>query len=110
MKYKEIALMPDISCSGIWKVEEGQTGVMIEFENLNIPRDLEKEIEDWIDFYDDNCHESRHFHFKPEMAGELNRRGKELAKKLKKVLPDIKVYYRGEVEGDMLPLEEITGV
>jgi hypothetical protein len=111
LKYKEIIVMPEISSSGIWiKVEKDYTGRMIDFEDLNLPEDLVKEFEDWVLFYDNDCHVARHFRFKAEMADELNKRGRDLALKLKKVLPEIKVFYRGEIDGDMLPLEEITGV
>lgn len=83
---------------------------MVEFENLNLPTELIKEFEDWIEFYDCKCHTTRHFHFKGNMAEELNNRGRELAKKLKKHLPKIQIMYLGEIEGDMLPEEEIKGV
>lgn len=110
MKYTEIAVMADFSSSGIWRVIEGRTGGMIDFENLGVPNDLQKEFDEWIEFYDDKCHARPDYKFKKEMADELNKRGRILTGKLKKLYPTIKVYYRGEIEGDMLPLEEITGV
>lgn len=110
MEHIEIAVMPEITSSGIWRVENMQTCGMISFDELKIPRDLIKEFEEWIEFYDNDCHVTRHYHFRAEMADELNKRGRALAKKLKKVVPSIRVFYRGEIEGDMLPFEEITGV
>ena len=107
MEYKEIAVMADFTSSGIWRVIDGETRGMIDFEDLGVSADLEKEFEDWITFYDDKCHERPDYNFKPDMADELNKQGLELAVKLKRELPDLKVFYRGEIEGDMLPMKEI---
>lgn len=106
MKLTKLMVMPDFSCSGIWT--KG-TNRMVEFEDLNLPKALIKRFENWIEFYEHDCHTSRNFHFKKNMAKELNNRGMELAKKLKKYLPCIRIFYKGEVKGDILPEEEITG-
>lgn len=96
--------MADFSSSGIWNKNDS---VMVDHEELGLPKELVKEFDAWIEFYNTKCHTPRHYAFKPEMAEELNNRGRELARKLKRYLPDIKIFYRGEVEGDMLDHEEI---
>jgi len=101
-----IVVMADFCSSGLWG---GIQGPMIEYETLNLPPDLVKKFEDWIEFYDTKCHTPRHYSFKPEMAEELNNQGRALAKKLKALFPNDHIYYRGEIEGDMLDHEEITG-
>lgn len=96
--------MADFCSSGIWCKDDN---VMVDHEDLELPEDLIKEFDDWIIFYDKECHTPRNFVFKPEMAEELNNRGRDLARKLKTLHPDIQIFYRGEVEGDMLDHEEI---
>ena len=107
MKYDKLTVMADFCSSGIWYKNDN---VMVAHEDLDLPEDLIKEFEDWIEFYDRDCHTTRHYHFKGEMAEELNNRGRDLAKKLKALHPDIQIFYRGEIDGDMLDHEEITGV
>lgn len=107
MGYDKLTVMADFCSSGIWRYE---TGGMIDFEDLGIPKELIKAFEDWIEFYDDKCHNRPDYSFKGSMADELNRRGRALAKKLKLALPGTLVFYRGEISGDMLDQEEITGV
>jgi hypothetical protein len=100
MKYEKLIVMPDFSSSGIWN-DHG----MIEFENLNLSEELIKEFEDWIEFYDVECHDYLDYSFKEEMEEELNKRGRELARKLKLLFPDIQIMYRGETKKTMI--EEI---
>lgn len=107
MKYGKLKVMADFCSSGIWRYE---TGVMVDFEDSDIPKELIKSFEDWVEFYDSKCHTPRHYAFKEEMAEELNNRGRDLAKKLKIALPNTQIFFRGEISGDMLDLEEITGV
>lgn len=106
MKHEKLTVMADFGSSGIWYKNDS---VMVDPEDLDLPEDLIKEFDDWIEFYDSKCHTPRHYVFKPEMAEELNSRGRELAKKLKALLPESQIFYRGEIEGDMLDPEEITG-
>lgn len=104
MNKNSLTVMPDFCSSGIWKKNDGS---MVDFKELKLSADLIKEFEDWIDFYDRKCHTPRHYSFLGEKAEELNNRGRVLAKKLKTVYPDIQIFYRGEVDGDMLDHEEI---
>lgn len=97
--------MPEICCSGIF--DENITP--IDFSEIELPNNLEKEFKRWITFYDNDCHTPRHYQFKGEMADELNKKGRELSKKLKILYPKITILYRGEIDGDMLKYEEITG-
>jgi hypothetical protein len=106
MEYKKLTVMADFCSSGIWK---NNTSTMVDFEDLNLPKELVKKFEDWIEFYDRKCHKTRHFIFVAEKAEELNTRGKELAKKLKIHLPNVQITYRGEIDGGMLEEEEIIG-
>lgn len=108
MKHKKLLVMADFCSSGIWACKEDSSGGMIDLDDLNITKELQKEFEDWIIFYDDKCHESRHFRFREEKAEELNKRGRELAKKLKAELPEVDVYYWGEGDSGMLDRELIT--
>lgn len=98
----ELTVMPEFCSSGIW---DDRT-YMIDFEDLNLSPELIKEFEDWIDFYDRKCH-TKDIVFISKNANELNEKGKELAKKLKLLFPDTKVFYRGEIENEMLEKEEI---
>ena len=106
MEYKTLIVMPEICCSGIFNEDL----IPIDFNEIELPNTLKEELKSWVIFYDNDCHTPRHFQFKKEMANELNKRGRNLAKKIKALYPEIRVLYRGEIDGDMLDYEEITGV
>jgi hypothetical protein len=97
---KEIKIMPDFCSSGIWN---NITYYMLEYEDLNLPKELSKEFYDWIEFYD-KCHEK---FVLTNNIEEMNNKGRELAKKLKQLYPNIKIYYHGEIKNAMLEKEEI---
>ena len=74
---------------------------MIEFTTLDLPSDLIKEIQNWISFYDEECHDDD-FNFKGSGEVELNERGMKIAQKIKELHPTDDVEYFGEIEDDML--------
>jgi hypothetical protein len=102
----EITVMADFSSSGLWVSNQGH---MIEYEDLNLSKELINEFENWIEFYDCKCH-TPDLTFKSEMAKEFNTIGKELAKKLKKLFPNMKIIYKGETDSGMLNGEEVLNI
>jgi hypothetical protein len=102
---KHIRVFPDFSSSGIWGYPGGG---MIEYEDLGISLELQKEFEDWIRFYDFECTAKKTFLVLKKKEKVLNRRGIELATKLKKELPKKIIYYWPEwSKGKMAELQEI---
>jgi|WetSurMetagenome_2_1015567.scaffolds.fasta_scaffold1223865_1 hypothetical protein len=99
MNYKKLLVTPEICSTGIWDGVEG----MIEFKELELPHNLQKEFEEWINYYDIECHKTRHFLFDGSKAEELNKRGRDLALNLKKIYPDVIVAYRGEDNIGVVP-------
>ena len=108
MEHDKLIVMAEFCSSGIWVYREDSTGGMIDFEDLNISKELQKDFEEWIRFYDCKCHESRHFSFIDKKADELNEKGRELAKKLKTELPGVDIYFWGESGSGMLDRELVT--
>lgn len=89
---EDLIIMPDIETSGI----HNKNLDPLPFTQFNLPKDLEEEFKEWIRFYNEDCHKTRHFIFKDEMADELNKRGRDLAIKLKDLYPDTCISYIGE--------------
>ncbi|MBD3261702.1 MAG: hypothetical protein GF334_08510 [Candidatus Altiarchaeales archaeon] len=102
-----VKIMPDFSSSGIWELHGG---AMLEYKDLGVPSRLKKQLKDWIEFHDSKCTERPSYLVKPDMAGELNHKGLELAKKVKKIHPDLDVWYWGDLgKGKGLVKKEIKG-
>ena len=107
MRYKKLTVMPDFCSSGIWCKNDNY---MVDFEELDLPLELISEFESWIKFYDLECTNHKDYtmySIKVEKIEELNKRGRELAKKLKLLYPEVQVFYRGEVESAILDHKEI---
>jgi len=98
-------IMPEANTGGIFDTNLDP----IPFEKLNLPKDLEEEFKEWIKFYDNDCHRTRHYIFKESMADQLNERGKKLALKLKKLYPNSKISYIGE-DGFGFILEQLINL
>jgi len=94
-----IKVFPDFCSSGIWGHPDG---VMIDFEELSISKELQKEFEDWINFYDDECTGRPSYCLLKKKEKVLNKRGIELARKLKQELPNKTVYYWPELSGSKM--------
>ena len=101
---KDIRVMADYSCSGIWT-----PGGMLDYEELNLPTELEARFKAWIRSYDGAMGEE--FGYPPGFDFEaFDQRGRELAKELKRFCgPEVNVWYYPEVyDGEGAPpLEEI---
>jgi len=87
-----IKVMADFSSSGIWECDEKGFGAMIDYCELEISKELAKEFEAWIDFYD-TCFEEDYYTFKVGKAKVMNELGLNLAKKLKKELSNVEIYF-----------------
>lgn len=101
---KHIRVFPDFYSTGIWNYPGSG---MIEYKDLGISKELEKEFKDWILFYDNKC-TGKNYQVLKKKEKILNQRGRELAVKLKKELPKKIIYYWPEWSGfKMSELEEI---
>ena len=103
-KLKGVKIMPDFSSSGIWDLKDG---VMVEHEELKLPKKLSKEFEEWINFYDES-HKRDFSGLKKGKAEKLNTLGRALAKKIKELYPDLRVVYMGEDEKKVFDSEIIN--
>jgi hypothetical protein len=104
---RKLKVMPDFMSSGIWNMEwPDKRGLMIGYENLKISKNLIKEFEAWIRYYD-TCFKSDYSTFKKNKSKKLNDWGRQLATKLKKELPTVHVEYVGEDEMGIFNPEEI---
>lgn len=89
--------MADFSSSGIWRLD---TGVMIDYDEMNLPGDLTQRFEDWIMFYDSECTGRPDYCVIAEMAQHLHERGRQLAKEIKRLFPLQTVEYWAELPRD----------
>jgi len=109
-KFKAIKICADFSSSGIWRggKKDVSLGCMINYDELNLSKELQDEFHDWIMFYDEKCHD---FNFKftddPVKIKKLNEWGMELAYKIAKLFPETLVSYVGEDEHGLY--EEVVG-
>jgi predicted nucleic acid-binding Zn ribbon protein len=92
MTYKDVQVMADFSSSGLWRYKYGG---MIDYDSLPMSKELIKDFEKWIEFYDRKCTSRINYCVLKEKEEELNNRGRDLARRLKKEIPDIDVYYVG---------------
>jgi hypothetical protein len=68
---------------------------MIDYDELDISTDLVKEFEQWIAFYEE-CFDEDYSKFLEGKAVQVNEMGIDLARKLKKELPYMTIYYWAE--------------
>lgn len=107
----KIKVMADFCSTGLWNEDNG--GIMIDVEEeLELPLDFTREIDAWIRFYDDVCHEHDKYRFiaNKKQVKELNDRGRKIAQKIKVFYPKIEVVYWGENKKGVMKEEKITGV
>lgn len=93
----KIKVCPDFESTGLWNEDE----TMAEYEDIFVPNELIAKFKDWIDFYDKKCHDYN-YNFLEGSEEELNHRGVELAKELKKANPMLDIEYVGEAPECML--------
>jgi len=103
-KFKVIKVMPDFSSSGVWN--EGDEGVMIDLEDLEIPQKLKLLFIDWIELYEE-CWNSSYKYMNKKKAILIYKRGLQLAKQLKLCYPGTKIIYRGESDTGLHEAMEI---
>ena len=101
----KLKVMPDFCSSGIWNCDNE---CMVDFDELNLPKDLVEDILCWIDFYDDECHEHENFSFIADeyKTDRLNKWGYKLAYSIKELYPNFDIVYIGENKENIL--EPIT--
>jgi hypothetical protein len=104
MKQLNLIITPEFISSGILNKDL----VMVDYEELSLPSNLVKEFNDWLRFYEVDCHRTHNYLFQKDMAEELNIRGRAIAKKVKKIYPESSIRYRGEDAVGILVSEEIT--
>jgi len=88
-----IKVMPDFGSSGLWGLPDG---VMIQFEDLKIPKSLIKRFDKWVDFYDLKCHKRPEYSMIPEQLDICNTEGRKLARIIKDLFPRRHVEYWAE--------------
>ena len=101
---KAIKVMPDFSSTGIW--DNTKKGLMIEYEDLRIPPALKLLFIDWIELFEE-CWDIGYSRMDANKAKKLNKRGLELAKMLKKLFPESKVTYVGELPDRLIKEVEV---
>ena len=102
---KSLKVMPDFCSSGIW---DYKTGVMVDYEDLSISEELKRAFKDWIEFYDRKCTSKKTYCILKSKEQILNKKGRELACRLKKELPKTDVYYYADYSNGHCKLEKIT--
>lgn len=100
---KKLKVMADFSSSGIW---DGETGCMIDHENLPLDDNLIAEFEQWIHYYSES-YKKDYSTLKKGTAKKLNEWGKKLAQKLKAINKEYEIFYQGEDETGIKDLERI---
>jgi hypothetical protein len=100
-----IRVCPDFNSTGLWDEDNG--GVMLEYEDLDIPQYLIDDFKDWIRYYSDRCHEHDKYTFIPGMGKVLNERGLALALHLKTLKPHLVILFWGEDEDGIWDPKEI---
>jgi len=104
----DIKVMADFCSSGLWNLKNYH---MVDYDELGIPEELQKEIEDWIEFYDSEATERPSYCVRDEKAEELHKKGRTLARKIKALFPNRRVEYWAEMSKNSKEIvikEEIT--
>jgi hypothetical protein len=101
---KKFIIMPEKDMSGIFDdVLTPST-----YNKLNLPKKLENEFKGWIKFYVNECLETKRHILKEDKVDLLNKKGKKLALKVKKLYPENKIFYLGKDEIGYLLIEVIN--
>lgn len=101
---KKLKVMADFCSSGIW---DKDTGIMVEYEDLDITEKLCLDFKEWIFFYDNSCPPPR-CTLKADHVKALNSLGRSLAVELSRQLKEVEVFFVGEDENKMLEEEKIS--
>lgn len=91
MKHNEnvVQVYPDALANGIWDSK----GRNMQYENLPVSKEIIKDLKEMSALYDK--HDQSHFEIKQKLY-DFNLMSKEIAKKIKRELPDWKVYFFDE--------------
>lgn len=100
MKYKSLKVFPDFNSSGIWN---NRTGIMVSLDSLPISTELKEAFEKWIYFYDDHCTSKKTYCVLKSKEQILNKKGRDLARRLKKELPGTEIRYLPEYSYRTVP-------
>jgi len=92
-----LKIMADFCSSGIWRLD---TGGMVDYDKLNLPTELVKEFEEWIEYYDSECTSKITYLVLVKKETSLHNRGRKLAKKIKLLFPNSRIEYWGETVRD----------
>lgn len=103
-KVQIIKVMFDFCSSGIWNLKNG---VMIDYDEINISKELEKNFETWIDETDTEHTDRETYFVKQNSEDIVNNRGRELARRLKREKPEFTIYYVPEYYKKIGPKELI---
>jgi hypothetical protein len=101
MKYKSIIVDGMLSGTGI---RDAIMGGYIDIKEIDIPYELHDQIARWLKQYED-----AHYHqFLSKKNNEtLDKQGREIAKKIKSLLPSISVSYFSSAELRYMSIDEI---
>lgn len=91
-------VMADFSSTGIWDLN---TGVMVDYDQSGLPDELINELHQWVLDYARKYTDKETFRVIKEKSEEFNKRGLELAEKVRKVHKDSKIEYWGERTGHL---------
>jgi len=105
MYYNTLIVTPEFLSSGILDTDQR----IVDHDDISLPLILSNEFTSWLRFYEVDCHKTSNRLFQKNLADELNSRGRDLARKLKKIHPDVSIKYRGEDIVGIMVGEEITG-
>lgn len=96
--------MPEFESCGLW---DGETGYMLDPVEQGVPDSIIRELSNWIQYYEDECYTKDYDIPIDEKCPKLNEWGMEIANKIKKAYPHLKVVYMGEDENGVWPVKEI---
>lgn len=105
--------MPDFCSSGIWDLK---TGVMIDEEELKLPRSIALRLRHWINVTYEKCFTKRDYYYRksPRLWENMNLDGFSIAQDIKKLHPDWRVifsfeYPRSRTDVAILEMSQFTG-
>lgn len=91
---KPFKIMPDFCSSGIW---DAKTGVMVDEEELKLPKSILSRLHHWINATYEKCHTKEYAGKKdPRVWNKMNLEGFAIACDIKRLHPDWVIYFAFE--------------
>ena len=95
-KYKKILIFPDFSSSGIWNASD-PCHVMIDYEDLGLPKKLVKQFVHWIYRMYDDGYKKDYSGLTKKAIKPVYEEGLRLSREVKKLFPDLEIEYWAEM-------------